>query len=157
MTPKLPRILSLSQLLQLLGVSKQAVGEHVQAGVIRKVGDNAYDIKSVPAYIARLRKIAAEGGGMSPQRERLLRARARRAELEVAKLEGKLVPADEIEMVWLRQLGAIKQQFLAIPSKSADQLTRATTSQQCFEIVMCYVRDALTTASETEIIEDGND
>jgi terminase small subunit / prophage DNA-packing protein len=135
MKSKLPTTLTLSQLTRLLGMSRQAVDAHVRAGAIVKAGQDAYALDSVPRYIAALRKVAAEGGGSSPERTRLLAARAEREELKLAQLQGQLVHVDHVVEEVSALLVSVKQVLRGLPRKAAP-LVHACPDAKAVEVLL---------------------
>ena len=59
----------------------------------------------------------SNGATADPKRVRLARARARKAELEMAALERSLLPFDEVVGAWQQLVTAFRAKCLALPSR----------------------------------------
>jgi hypothetical protein len=80
-------------------------------------------------------------------KERWLRARAERAELELKERRGELVEVPpllhEIEQRWTNILLQVRQRLLAVPTKVAGQHSRLNSPQATFQVSTKLVREAL--------------
>ena len=80
-------------------------------------------------------------------------ALARRREIELAVLEGRLVRADEVTAAWVKILSIIKTAVLRLPDRSAQQVAastdlhevRALLEREC-EAVLRGIHDELVAA-----------
>ncbi len=84
--------------------------------------------------------------------ERRQRAMALAAERELAHLEGRLLDVDVVAMALAKQVGAMKQHLLAIPSKAAAASPPAARAAVA-SIVETLIHEALQEISGSD---DGN-
>ena len=64
-----------------------------------------------------------QDAGLIAAKTRLTEAKARKAEIELAVLEGKTVDRDDVNRRWSEQAGRIKTKILAIPSRMTPQFS----------------------------------
>ena len=84
---------------------------------------------SVPSYEeARARKVAAE---------------AQIAELELAKVQGELVIAEDVVSAWADTLAGLKAKLVSIPSKAAPIVASDDSAGGCQKVIEDLVREAL--------------
>jgi hypothetical protein len=78
----------------------------------------------------RGRATSPESGGTSlhSARERLVLAQAEMAEMKRQQMVGELVPAAEIQPVWLAIVSAVRSRLLAIPAALAPRLAGVTAA-----------------------------
>ena len=88
-----------------------------------------------------------------PERARLARARARKAELEVASLERSLLPFDEVVEAWQQLVAAFRAKCLALPSKMAPRLVMSET-RIIQAALTAAVREALEELSRFDLPRD---
>jgi len=112
--------ISLNELARIMGVKRQSVSELD----CPKNPDGSYNLPAVIRWKLR----HTEEMAMTPPRgdtEVLARwrlARARIAELELAQMEGELVPAAEVKTAWAELLVSFRNRLLGLPSKLAKDL-----------------------------------
>ena len=94
------------------------------------------------------------GATADPERARLLLARARRAELEVAALQRDLLPSDEVVEAWQQLVAAFRARCLAIPSKLAPQLAATNDRGAVQAVLTAAVREALQELSRFDLPRD---
>ena len=82
-----------------------------------------------------------------------MRARARRAELEVAALERSLLPFDEVVQAWQQLVAAFRAKCLALPSKMAPRLAMSET-REIQAVLTAAVREALEELSRFDLPRD---
>ncbi|MDL1863137.1 hypothetical protein FBR04_19220 [Betaproteobacteria bacterium PRO7] len=126
----------------LVGVTQQAVAELVRLHVLRP-GETAGEW--VHAYCTRLRTQAAgrlELPGIAEQRQRLLAAKAARAELELAKQQGRVVLAADVERAAKNLARAARDLVRAWPSRIAPIVAAESTPAAC-ERLLATECDAL--------------
>jgi hypothetical protein len=118
---RLPLSLRLSEVVTLLGITRQSVAAHVRTGVIEKTGRDSYTLASITRYISGLRKTAASGG-LSAERAHLTKIRARRAEIELGILQGQYLPAGDFERALVALVTRSKMRLLSVPAKAAVRI-----------------------------------
>lgn len=88
--------------------------------------------------------------------------KTRKTELEVARLEGKLVDVYEIRRLWGSVANTVMQNMLRLPSKVSPRLVMMKDSEMIASIIDQEIRDTLTLISETPLpievaADDAND
>lgn len=109
----------------LVGITRQAVGDHVRSGVLSRVAPARFDMAdSVKRYCAHLREHAARAGRPSEGGDALKRARTKLAEEQAAlaaikaeQARGELVSADAVAREWQTVLRDVRAAVLAVPSR----------------------------------------
>lgn len=77
--------------------------------------------------------------------------KTRKTELEVARLEGKLVDVYEIRRLWGGVANTVMQNMLRLPSKVSPRLVMMKNSEMIAGIIDQEIRDTLTLISETPL------
>ena len=77
--------------------------------------------------------------------------KTRKTELEVARLEGKLVDVYEIKRLWGGVANTVMQNMLRLPSKVSPWLVMMKDSEMIASIIDQEIRDTLTLISETPL------
>lgn len=83
------------------------------------------------------------GSTYDQERTRKMAADARIAEIELAKVEGELVPAEEVVTAWTDVVGAVKAKLLSIPTKAAPILANEESAGGCQVILEDLINEAL--------------
>ena len=96
----------------------------------------------------------SNGATADPERARLARARARKAELEIAALERDLLPSDEVVEAWQQLVAAFRARCLAIPSKLTPQLAAMNDRGAVQAVLTAAVREALQELSRFDLPRD---
>jgi phage terminase Nu1 subunit (DNA packaging protein) len=148
-----PAIVHESELAALLGISRQAVAEHVRTGVLVRVGRARFDMAdSVRRYCSHLRTHAAragrpsEGGdALKAERLRLTRAQAEAQEQKNRLAAGELVPVVEVRREWVTAATDLRNALLAVPGRLQARL--GLTAEQA-EAADAELRLALETLAD---------
>ena len=90
------------------------------------------------------------GSSYDEARTRKVNAEAQIAELELEKIHGTLVVAEDVVSAWNDVLGALKAKLLAIPAKGAPVLATETQTGQCQVILEDLIHEALEELSNYE-------
>lgn len=90
------------------------------------------------------------GSTYDEARTRKVNAEAQIAELELEKIHGTLVVAEDVVSAWNDVLGALKAKLLAIPAKGAPVLATETQTGQCQVILEDLIYEALEELSNYE-------
>ena len=77
--------------------------------------------------------------------------KTRKTELEVARLEGKLVDVYEIRRLWGGVANTVMQNMLRLPSKVSPRLVMMKDSEMIAGIIDQEIRDTLTLISDTPL------
>jgi phage terminase Nu1 subunit (DNA packaging protein) len=132
----------------LLNLTPRWVRQLAKEGVIPKPERGKYDLTgAVQGYVKYLQARAdgrgVEGQDAHTERVRLVRARARRAELEADALEGTLLLENDVVFAWQQIISAFRARTLAIPSRLAPQLVMIHDRKTIQAILTQEVRAAL--------------
>lgn len=125
-------------------------------GVLPSAGPSRYQLAPVVhGYIRYLRD--RSGGDASEEvvksKGRLLKARARAAELEADMLEANSLNRLAVEQAWGQVLEIIRTRVLAVPSAAAGPAFAAGTLAEVHTIITEAVFDALDDASRTPVYD----
>ena len=83
------------------------------------------------------------GSSYDEARTRKVNAEAEIAELELAKVHGTLVIAEDVVKAWEDVLGALKGKLLSIPTKAAPVVSAETEAGTCQNILEDLMNEAL--------------
>lgn len=83
------------------------------------------------------------GSSYDEARTRKVNAEAELAELELKKVHGELVVADDVISAWNDVLAALKSKLLAIPTKAAPIVSAEVTTGGCQSILEDLINEAL--------------
>ena len=112
-----------------LGLSVQSISDLIGKGVITVSSGRSpvnLDVSRIE-YINYLRKAARytkkDGiGDIAEEKTKLTAAQARKAELEVEVMEGKLVPINEVEDFLIERFSNARAKWLGVPSRIAHKV-----------------------------------
>ena len=152
---KFPAKVSTSDLAVLLGVAERTIGKLLDKKILRRSVGGGFDVvDAIQSFVAyREGVVAAEHGIGSYGRSRaeLYLEKARMARMQREKLEGELLPANEVLAGWSAIFAKVKARMLAIPSKCAPRLVGLKTAAEAKAVIEPEVYEALTDASNIEI------
>lgn len=137
---------------RLLDLTVARVGQLAKEGVIPKAENGRYPPEAIKAYIQYLRE-RAFGKGMAPsdqhqERTRLLKGQADKVELEVAEMEGILIPADDVLEEWGAMTMAFRARMLALIPRLSSFAISATSLREIEDYTRAEVYAALDELSE---------
>ena len=128
------------------GVSRQYISRLAKAGVLVMRGGKVDVAASDAVLDDRPEKISeaatsgpVEAGAQTTTyaqaklADMLFRARLRKLEYETK--SGKLIPTDEVKVVWFKQARQIRDKLLAVPTKLAPQLAALTEVRAVRELL----------------------
>lgn len=148
---------SIESIAKLLDLTPRRVQQLVKEGVIPKpVTRGQYDIiPSVVAYIRHLRAIAnGDGGDLITEKTRLARAQALKTEVEVARLQGQLVPVDAVESAWAAMVTAARAKLLTLPVRASGLTVSLSCEAEIERLLTDMVLEALSELARTAIDDD---
>ncbi len=138
----------------MFGVTQQAVSAWKDCP---RNADRSYSLPVVVAWkLQRLRdelELEADQGDNGESTERWRKARAERAEIEVARMKGELVSLSDVESKWGRVLSHIIQAFDGLGKVLAPRLARRDEKE-----IAGTIRDEVHRAIETarnSMLQDG--
>ncbi len=144
-----PKEGSPTELATLLGLTTQAIGKLTEKGIFRRVARGRYDLTaSIVAYIRYRERLAAERAGgdegsYAQGRTKKIWEEARRAEHERLVREGLFLERESVDRTWKAMIASARSVLLAMPSRLALQLARASSPQACEALVRKSVYSAL--------------
>ena len=90
-----------------------------------------------------------QDAGLIAAKTRLTEAKARKAEIELAVLEGQKVDRAEVNRRWGEQAGRVKTKILALPSRMAPQfVSLGVDAERVNEIMSEVITEILTELAE---------
>lgn len=146
-----------AHLAEMYGVSERQIYNQIDNGVAVKIGANKFDcVKSVFNYINKMRdqekirsqtpeQIKAETEAVKLEHEKL---KARKTELQVLEMEGKLHYEEDVKALWNNIVIAAKSRLSSMGVKLASQLRGETDEGAIQEQIDREVYDALKELSE---------
>tara|TARA_R100000081_G_C4729289_1_gene122498 strand:+ start:61 stop:573 length:513 start_codon:yes stop_codon:yes gene_type:complete len=144
-----------------LFMSVQQIGNLITKGVFKpKTGPNPLDLDhSRRDYIQYLQKKAKyylkDGtGDITEEKTKLTAAQARKAQLEVAVIEGKLIPTDQVENTWVSYISNCRAKLLTIPSKITHLVMSTEDSKDIEKIIKNEINEALSELANDPIPEE---
>lgn len=134
-----------SQLAESLGVSVQTVTAWCRRGCpsVEPGGRGrqwVFDVNQVQDWLDGRE---AEDLNLTEERARLARSQRRRIDLEVAQLEGRLIPAKEVEATWSDLVVNFRARLLGIPTRLAPQLVTMDDRRQIEEVLRTVIYESL--------------
>lgn len=140
-----------------LDLSVKRISELIKDGILpSKMGRSPLNIDVCRhAYISYLRKLGgyhkkSGTGDIAEEKTKLTAAQARKAELEVEVMEGKLIPAEAVGDTWTSYVSNARAKLLALPSRIAHQVITVDKYAEAELILKEKVYEAL-----NELAEDG--
>lgn len=149
-----PRDLTTLELADLFGVTDRTIRDLVVRGIIEKSPRGTFVLRdTVTRYTAHLRETAASRGGvatagLTDARERMAREKADQIALRNAEMRRELLPAAEVEEMWLGITRRLRSRMLAVPSRCQQLLPHLTQTDAA--AIDREVRDALTEIGQDE-------
>ena len=137
-----------SELAELLGVSKRAISDFVERGIVAKTERNRFDMaRSVQLYCEHLRMVAAGRTGdgsdvLTAERTRLAREQADQTALKNAALRRELIAIADVRHEWTSLGRRIRNGMLSVPSRCRQLLPHLTTYD--VDLIDREIRSALT-------------
>ncbi len=141
-----------------MGISRPRVTEMVGMGILPKGGTlDEWRIAAYQHATATKAGWATASGDLEAEKTRLTKAQADKTELEVAALEGKLIPFEDYE----RELGDLvmsaRAKLLALPGKLAMAAMGAASIQEAELAAKKLIYEALNELAAGAGDDDGHD
>ncbi|MCX5571471.1 helix-turn-helix domain-containing protein [Kaistia nematophila] len=140
-----------------LGVSKRAISDFADRGIIAKTGRNRFDLRrSIQLYCDHLRGVAAGRGGdggdaLATERARLAREQADKVAMENAASRRELITVTDVRGEWVAIARRIRNMMMSVPSRCRQMLPHLTTFD--VDLIDREIRTALTELGEKD--DDG--
>ncbi len=88
---------------------------------------------------------------LDKERARLAAAQANKAELELAKLQGELIPTDIVSRAWQKLCLEMRAKVLAIPVKAAPKVVLMKDPKEAHGYLKAHCHDSLESISEIDV------
>ena len=128
----------------------QNVGKLINEGVFQtQTGASPLDIDHCRrSYISHLQKkgrytLKDGTGDITEEKTRLTKAQADKAQLDVAVIEGKLIPTDTVIDTWMNYVSNCRGRLLTMPNKIAHLVLTVTEFSDAEKIIKESVYEAL--------------
>ncbi len=140
---------------RLLLLTVQRVGQLAQQGIIPRDEHNKYQIAPAVQGYVRFLKSGQDGPGeeAAKSKGRLLKARARAAEMEADMLERNSLARVDVERGWNAVLEMIRRRMLAVPSSVSASAFAAASIAEVNALITAAVHDALEDASRPPVYD----
>jgi phage terminase Nu1 subunit (DNA packaging protein) len=142
---------------KLLLLTERRVQQLTAQGVLPKAERGRYELAPVvQAYVRYLRdrSVGADAAGpdeIGANTARLVRARARAAEIELEELEGKRFRSEDVTAAWQALVGAVRARVLAMPTKLVAVLSAEMSQRERSAVITAVVHEALEELSRTPV------
>lgn len=138
---------------RLFSLSERRIQQLAKQEVIPKAARGQYPlIGTIQGYVKYLQErslgVEVGPGDLQTERVRLTKGNADKVELEVAILQGDLIPAETVAMVQTKMLGAFRAKCLSIPTKTAPRVVYLTDLAETEGELRNSIYDALSELSE---------
>lgn len=142
------------ELADLLGVSKRAVSDFVERGIVVKTERNRYDMRrSIQLYCEHLRTMAAGRSGdgadaLTTERARLAREQADQTAMKNAAMRREMIPITDVRHEWTSIGRRIRNGIMSVPSRCRQMLPHLTTFD--VDVIDRELRSALSDLGEQD-------
>lgn len=141
------KLVSTSELAEILGITDRRIRQLEKAGIISKISRGKYDLAAaVQQYISWIKSQYAETDeelDLKKEKTLLTRANRQKVELELQIMRGELHRSEDVRRVMNDMLGAFRARCLAIPSKVAPKIQGKTDLAIIQDIIKKEVYEAL--------------
>jgi hypothetical protein len=137
-----PTHASAAFLAQLLSINVRTVSKLVAKGVFKKSAHGFHIAESIAGYLAYMTEQQG-GGSFGKARTQWMIEKSRTARLNRERLEGSMIPAPEVQARWEATNGAVRNKFVAMPSKLATQLAEESSPAKCQQLLRTAVYENL--------------
>ena len=142
----------------LLGITVRRVTQLVAKKVLVREARGLFDtLDSVHKFIAWRETVVAQEHGVGAYgkaRAEVYVERAKMMRLQREKLEGALIPFEDVTETWIRAAAGIRAAFLALPTKAAIFLVNLKHPGQAQAVLTPMVHEILTDIATVEIRPD---
>lgn len=142
-------IVKTADLAQILGVSTRRIRQLAEDRIITRSGSGYALAESVQGYI--MYKVETDRGDLDKERReaetRLKKAKARRAEIETAELEGRMHRSEDVEALTEDLIYAIRGALLALPDRLAVDVVNTASPAEAADVIRKEVYAVMTELS----------
>lgn len=145
-----------SVIAKLLMLTERRVQQLAGEGVIPKADRGRYALApAVQGYVRYLkdRSVGGDVGSddIGTSKARLIKARARTAEMEADQLEGRLLDRTDVEAAWKTMVLNMRAKLMAIPTRAAPQVASCASVAEAAAVLDAHVAEALNELAEQPI------
>lgn len=150
------RLIPTNVLAEMLDLTGERIRQLIKKGVIQNYkrikGDYYFNGNSVKEYVVHLRRYAEEQGkrNSDPLYEKKLKAevkyknaKARKAELETAELEGKMHRSEDVEVIYSLLVLSARNMLEALPARTAALVVGKKTTAEVQAVLEDEVKKSL--------------
>ena len=131
-------LVSADELSQLLQITDRHIRRLVSVGM-PKLGHRYYLFGCINFYIDYLQKKNKE---TTQNKDRLIKAKAEQEEIELKKLQNKVIAVEEVELQTMQLMQILKAALLALPSKLSERLENKTKAE-IFSVLDLEIKNEL--------------
>lgn len=136
-------------------LTPRRIQQLVAEGTIPKADKGKYNLQECShGYVTFLQNREAdnedETHDAAVERARLLKAQADKTELEVKAMNGEMVPAEQVEMLWSSLVAAFRARMLALPIRLAHRVMSLKTYPEVEGCLREHVYEALDELSRND-------
>ena len=150
-------IVKLPELSSYLGITERQVNKLAKAGILPKAKRGQYELKGcVRAYIEYLKDGDPEKKTtMVDEQLRLIRAQAKKIELEIEQKEGRLIPDTEVVKVMERHIVAARTNFILLKNE-VPRIRASQSNTEGKEILDKRINAILTELAKAQVALPGD-
>ncbi len=131
-------LVSSKELSKILQITDRRIRQLVELGLPKK-DDQYFLLGGVEFYIKYLQKQKTLG---TEAKEKLLAAKAAQEEIELKKLQNKVIAVEEVELQTMQLMQILKAALLALPSKLSERLENKTKAE-IFSVLDLEIKNEL--------------
>jgi hypothetical protein len=154
---RLPKDISLAEIMWLLDASEQRIGQLVKSGIVERAGRGRYLLSSVPKFIGEGRKRGEGTDAYNKARTRFLQAKAQKAERERDVQTGEFLPSAQVQAVMNAIMVNFRVKLLAVPSKVAAIWSTLRTPVDAERAVRGFAYEVLDAIKATDMVIEGDE
>ena len=138
-------VVTIEKIAKLLKLSERRAYQLAKDGIIIKTEKGKYNLeKSIAGYIDYIKPSSKENiTATEDAQAMLMKAKAKKAEIELGALERRYINADEVEKEWSEAMLIFRNKMLALPNKCASLVHVGQSPAKVFEIINTEIRNAL--------------
>jgi hypothetical protein len=153
----LPETLSLAALSWLLDVTGIRINQLEREGVVEKTERGVYTTESVRSFVRAMRERGEGPRAWNRARTQLAEERAAAARLDRLEKQGTLIQRDVMLGIACSIASAVRDKFLALPTKVAHQVAVQSSAAVCERIIHAQVIEVLEGIAALEVIGERAD
>lgn len=146
--------ISADELGRLVGLSGRRIRQLAESGVISRCAPNRFKLgDALPALFAQ----AGDSPGVERERERLVRAQASMAELNLAKARGEVAEIADFEKVQVARAAIIRQNVMGVAQRACLRVLGETSETVFKRVLREELALALRQSAEAKLVLEADD